>query len=136
MLTGILAHAVPVPRPLRRSDREQLNLAAHNLLRHAAGRIGFDLVRSDFNSPIVDARALNPAIWEREGPLRGIELDLDAQLRLIEEQRAPFIAEFRPIARPGEPVGTDRWTRTSCTRCSATPRPRACSRSAPATPRS
>jgi hypothetical protein len=96
MPTGILAHAVPVPREPRRPDREQLSIAAHNLLRRGAGQLGLDVVRSDFNSPIVDARALDPTIWDRQAPLRGLELDLDAQLRLIEEQLAPFIAEFRP----------------------------------------
>lgn len=56
--------------------------------------MGLDVVRSDFNSPIVDPRTLPPDIWEQPAPLYGIDLGLERQLELIEGQLLPFIAEL------------------------------------------
>lgn len=57
-------------------------------------RLGFHVVRADFNSPIVDTRSIAPETWRRPGPLHGIELDLDRQLEMIEQQLLPFITEL------------------------------------------
>jgi len=55
-------------------------------------------VRADYNSPLVDPRALPAELWERNAPMPGLELNLDRQLRLLEERLEPAIAEFAPAA--------------------------------------
>ncbi|MGI8413540.1 MAG: class I SAM-dependent methyltransferase [Solirubrobacteraceae bacterium] len=89
-----------MPRFPRRTNREQVNLVTHNLLRRSARRMGLDIVRADFNSPVVHAAALEPSTWERAAPLHGIDLDLEGQIRLLEGQLAPLLAEFRPPLGP------------------------------------
>jgi hypothetical protein len=90
-----------VPAP----TREQLNLAAHNLLRRMARRrLGLDVVRADFYSPIVDLEALPAGHWDRADPMPGLELDLERQLRLIDERLRPFLDEFRPPVHPPAPL--------------------------------
>lgn len=66
-----------------------------------AARLGYGLVRADFNSPLVDTRALPASIWERPAPMPGLELDLDRQLLAIDEWLGPLIAEFRPAVAQG-----------------------------------
>lgn len=81
--------------------REALNLAAHNLLRRTAQRLHLDVVRADFNSPIVDTRALPTELWDRPAALHGLELDLERQMELIEGELRQFIDELRlPVSPP------------------------------------
>jgi hypothetical protein len=63
-------------------------------VRRAARRAGLDTVRSGFYSPIVRPQTLAPAVWERPAPMPGLELDLDAQLRMIEQELVPLMAGF------------------------------------------
>jgi hypothetical protein len=79
-----------------RPNRERLTVAAREAVRRIARRAGFDVVRSDFYSPVVDPTALPSEIWERQSPMAGLKLDLDAQLRMIEERLMPLMAEFQP----------------------------------------
>jgi hypothetical protein len=76
--------------------RERLNPVAHNLLRRAAHRVGLDVVRANYYSPVVDARELPAESWDSPAPMPGLRLDLDAQLKMIDQRLSPFIAEFRP----------------------------------------
>jgi predicted O-methyltransferase YrrM len=78
----------------RDKNRERLKLRAQKLVRHIARRVGLDVVRSDFNSPIVDTRTLPPEIWEQPASLHGIELELERQLDVIEGPLLPFIADL------------------------------------------
>ncbi len=75
-------------------NRERLNLTAHNLLRRVARARGLDLVRSDFNSPLVDTASLSDEVWERPRPMPGLELDLERQLELISGELRPLIEEL------------------------------------------
>lgn len=55
--------------------------------------VGRDLVRRDFYGPVPDWEALPADAFERESPLRGIDMDLDrgvSELRSLE----PFLTEF------------------------------------------
>ncbi len=70
--------------------------AAQAFVRRAAGRVGLQAVRADYYSPLVDPRSLPPDTWERPAPMPGLELDLDGQLRMIEEWLMPLTADFRP----------------------------------------
>ena len=45
------------------------------LARRIGRRAGLDVIRADFNSPLVDPGALPPAIWDRVSPMPGLELD-------------------------------------------------------------
>jgi Methyltransferase domain len=78
------------------SRRPRLGSLARTAVRRAARRAGLDTVRADFYSPIVHPDALPAAVWEREAPMPGLELDLDAQLHMIEEQLMPLVDGFRP----------------------------------------
>ncbi len=74
-----------------RSGQQQLERLARRLARRA----GLDTVRSGFNSPVVNTDALSPDTWERQAPMPGLELDLDRQLRTIEQTLVPLIGELR-----------------------------------------
>lgn len=64
---------------------------------------GLDLVRADFNDPLVDTRRLPADTWERPTPAAGLGLDLEAQLRLIEGELRPFIDELDvPVDPPAD----------------------------------
>src|ERR1700693_3995758 len=85
-------------------DRERLKFRAQALVRTVARRVGLDVVRSDFNSPIVYPHSLPREIWRHPAPLYGIDLELERQLGLIEGELLPFIAELDLPLHPG----TDR----------------------------
>jgi hypothetical protein len=64
----------------------------------------FDFVASNYYSPIPKLSTLGDDIWDRRGDLRGIVLDLEAALRLIERDLRPYIDEFRVQREdPGKP---------------------------------
>jgi predicted O-methyltransferase YrrM len=54
----------------------------------------YDVVRHDVYSPVPDLAGLPPDLWDRRDPLAGIALDVDAALRLVETELAPFVEEF------------------------------------------
>jgi hypothetical protein len=54
----------------------------------------YDVVRHDVYSPVPDLAQLPPDLWDRRDPLAGIALDVDAALGLVENELAPFLAEF------------------------------------------
>jgi hypothetical protein len=66
------------------------------LLTRVAEWLGYDLVRRDFYSPIPDLHLLPESIWSSESPLAGVSLDLERQMTLLEQDLAPFVAEFDP----------------------------------------
>jgi hypothetical protein len=87
-----------------RFNRERWTLAAHTMLRRAARRAGLDVVRADFNSPIIDSRTLDRSFWDLPGELAGVQLDLEAQLHQIETHLLPFVGELAiPVS-----AGADR----------------------------
>lgn len=66
-------------------DRERVNLAAQRALVRVGRRLGWDIVRADYYSPIVDSKSLPADVWSRAAPMHGLELDLDAQVAFIED---------------------------------------------------
>ncbi|MHB8692684.1 MAG: class I SAM-dependent methyltransferase [Solirubrobacteraceae bacterium] len=77
-------------------DRERLNLAAQRALVRVGRRLGWHVVRADYYSPIVETGRLPTAIWSTAAPMHGVELDLDAQLELIERSLARLVSEWNP----------------------------------------
>jgi hypothetical protein len=68
-----------------------------------ASRLGFDIVKRHYYSPIPDLRSLPDGTFERESDLPGIDLRLDAALELLEKSLAPYVAEFNPARTSVEP---------------------------------
>jgi hypothetical protein len=66
------------------------------LVRRAARRAGLDTVVAGFYSPIVNVDELPEHVWDRQAPTPGIDLDLDAQLAMIEHELMPLTDGFRP----------------------------------------
>jgi hypothetical protein len=67
---------------------------AYALTRRVAERAGLQLVLKTYYSPIPDLASLPEGIWDEPDPLRGIELDLDAQVQRLEGRLSGLIAEF------------------------------------------
>jgi hypothetical protein len=63
------------------------------LARRLAERVGLQLVLKTYYSPIPDLSTLPKGVWDEPDPMRGIELDIDAQLERL-EGLSGFIAEF------------------------------------------
>ena len=59
-----------------------------------AERLGMDVVDDPVYSPVPKVPPPDAAIWDRRSPLHGVAFDLDEQLRLLEEDLAPYIEEF------------------------------------------
>ncbi len=69
---------------------------AYALARRAAERVGLQIVLKTYYSPIPDLATLPESVWEEPDPLRGIDLDLDAQLASLQDRLSGLIAEFAP----------------------------------------
>jgi len=92
---------LPRPRVRQLLNREALNIETHRLVRRLGRSAGLDVVRADFNSPIVDPDELAPEEWDRPLPLDGLDLDLDRQLEMVGDHLRPFIEELVvPVAPP------------------------------------
>ena len=64
--------------------------------------MGFDLVKRHFYSPVPDVESLPEDFWSRRSAMGGIRIDPEMQLRFLQEELAPFVAEFSP---PRSPTG-------------------------------
>ncbi len=69
-------------------------------LQGPARRLGIDLVENTFYSPIPDVASLPESLWAGPHPLPGIDLRTDEQLRHLEQDLAPYVAEFDPPRTP------------------------------------
>jgi len=63
-------------------------------LRRAGALAGLDVVRRGIYSPIPDVWALADETWSARASMVGVELDLDAQVALLEGPLAPFLRAF------------------------------------------
>jgi hypothetical protein len=72
-------------------------------LRSIARRLGYDIVRADFNSPIPEIDRLAPSLWNDPPDMPGVDLRLEASLEFIRETLGSFIADYAP---PDDPPGT------------------------------
>jgi hypothetical protein len=73
---------------------------AYALARRAAERVGLQVVLKTYYSPIPDLASLPASVWEQADPMRGIEIDLDAQIESLSKRLSQPMAEFAP-AGPG-----------------------------------
>jgi hypothetical protein len=69
---------------------------AYSLARSAAERIGLQIVLKTYYSPIPDLATVPADVWQKPNPMPGIELDLDAQVRLLETQLGEELRGFAP----------------------------------------
>jgi predicted O-methyltransferase YrrM len=86
-----------------------LRRAAHRAylaVHHGMARVGVQVVRASYDSPI--PVHVPDAAFERESEMRGIDWDPDAQMGWVERELAPYLEEFRPEADPGAPPGRFR----------------------------
>jgi hypothetical protein len=79
-------------------------------LRQLGGRLGvrrllemtgYDVVRRHYYSPVPDVKRLAEEAWSVRSDLRGVKFDIAAGLRFLQEELAPFIAEYRPPLTSG-----------------------------------
>lgn len=77
--------------------RSSLRRLAQRALAAASSRLGYQLVRDNFYSPLVD-RELIPLEQPRDA-MPGIAFDAAEQLRYLTEQLAPYLAEVAPPNR-------------------------------------
>jgi Methyltransferase domain len=85
----------------RRLWDSRLAVRAYALARRAAERVGLQVVLKTYYSPIPDLATLPAQIWDEPDPLRGIQLDLDAQADRLGSRLSPHIAEFASARGPG-----------------------------------
>jgi hypothetical protein len=69
--------------------------------------VGVDIVRRNYASPIPDVDRLPRSLWAAPHPLPGVAFDLERQFRLLEEELAPFVAEFGAAIAAGRIEGFD-----------------------------
>lgn len=94
---------LPRPRVRQLLNREALNIETHRLIRRLGRSAGLDVVRADFNSPIVAPGELAPEEWDRPLRLHGLDLDLDRQVGMLGRRLRPFIDELMvPITAPAD----------------------------------
>ena len=80
------------------------------LVKQALERVGYSLVPNaryaviprNFNSPLPDLERLDGGFWDTPRSMEGVDLGVEAAIRLLTERLAPYIREFeRPADRPG-----------------------------------
>jgi hypothetical protein len=64
----------------------------------------YDVVPRNYYSPVPDLSLLPPDIFERRSALGGVDLRLERAMQMVEQELAPFIAEFdMPVDGPRPP---------------------------------
>ena len=66
------------------------------LTRRILGRAGLQLVVSTYDSPIPSLGAIDPGVFDRPDPMRGITFDPCAQADFLERELARFTREYDP----------------------------------------
>jgi len=82
---------------------------ARDLTDAASRRLGFEVVRRSFYSPLPDRERLPAALWSGPGELPGVELNVDGGRALLREM-APFLAEFTPAVAQASNFRLDNGT--------------------------
>jgi hypothetical protein len=78
---------------------------ASRAVKAAVRRLGFDLLRRHYYSPIPNLAELPPEVWTRESELRGLDFDLEAMLAYLDRELGPYLDEYKP---PTAPTGDSR----------------------------
>ena len=81
----------------------RIRQSAYPRLRRVAGRLGYDLVRGNYYSPVPDIEKLPERLWSDPPPMPGVDLALEPSLRFVQRFLRPFILEYAP---PDEGPGT------------------------------
>lgn len=100
--------AGPLSDRLSRLERTPWRVAAQRLYsatQRGAERVGVHLLRASYDSPIPRLSRLEPGVFERRSPMRGIGWDPDAQMAFVEAQLGRYLREFTPTADPDGPDG-------------------------------
>ncbi|MGO8906770.1 MAG: class I SAM-dependent methyltransferase [Solirubrobacteraceae bacterium] len=71
-----------------------LAVKAYRLARRAAERLGLQVVLKTYYSPIPDLANLPDGVWDERDPLRGIDLDLDAQMSFVESELSGHVKQL------------------------------------------
>lgn len=69
----------------------------------AAARVGYDVVRHHFYSPLPDIDHLQPGLWPGPQPTPGLDMKIEAAVELVRVDLRPFLDEWHP---PIEQTGT------------------------------
>jgi hypothetical protein len=69
-------------------------------VKSAVRRLGFDLVRRHYYSPVPDLAELPDDFWSRESELRGVDFDIANGLEFVQQELAPYIEEYTPPRTP------------------------------------
>lgn len=89
----------PLSERLRRAARAT---GVTRVVKGAIRRLGFDLVRRHYYSPIPDLAALPSGVWSRESDLTAVDFDPASGLEFLETELAPYISEYHPPAGPSD----------------------------------
>lgn len=65
---------------------------------HLVPKREFDIVSSNYYSPIPALGAIPETVWARRSPLHGIELDAERSFAFAERHLSPYVAEWSPPA--------------------------------------
>jgi hypothetical protein len=75
------------------------------VLRRAARRVGFHLVRANYYSPIPDVGLLADEVFELPRPMPGVDLGIERSLEHLELVLGPLIAAWKPTQwQPANPM--------------------------------
>jgi hypothetical protein len=94
--------ADPATETIPRGSHTRFETADYEVL--PKGR--YDVVESNFYSPIPNLDLLPDDIWERRSKLGGIDLRLESAIGLVEGELSPFIAEMDVPQEGPQPPGT------------------------------
>jgi hypothetical protein len=86
----------PFVRRDYQDPRRRIRTGVARLLRPVLGRLGFDLLLRHYYSPVPRTEHLSDDFWQSPSGLVGLEFNTLSQLRFLEDQLSPYIAEFQP----------------------------------------
>jgi hypothetical protein len=94
--TAAPARATTKPSLGKRFRELATRVGLRQLLKRLMRRLGFDLVKRHFYSPVPDLSSLTDDFWSRRSRLGGVTFDAEAQLGWLEDRLAPHLADFSP----------------------------------------
>lgn len=74
-------------------------------LRSAVNRLGYDLIRRHYYSPIPNLDRLPSDVWDTESALEGARWDIPGSLEFVREELAPYLTEYN---QPRDPTDDPR----------------------------
>jgi hypothetical protein len=68
----------------------------YRVVRRVLARLGLQVVYATYDSPIPRVEDFDDAFFERPSAMLGMSLDEERCMRFVEQELAPYLAEFRP----------------------------------------